>query len=163
MEKYNYSWYTSGQQKATVIQMRTSNKLLDNGAEGTSGLPCCNGIFQFDGGKQACFIFKECHQPSCTGSRVCMRARSSICRKKQGCIQPPTVGSEHRNYWGERGSRQLTNSSIHHCIAVDVWEAIALGTHLPRCWCWVTKNRMWAVSQGWEWHCQKSTKNTSPI
>lgn len=54
-------------------------------------------------------------------------------------------------------------SSVHHCIAVDVWEATAFGTHLPRHWCWVTRNGMWAVSEGRKRRCQKSTKNTSPI
>lgn len=101
-------WPTEGY----CVQMRTSSKLLEKGAAGTSALPCCNGIFQPDGGKQPCFIFKECFQPSYARSRVRMQAKASICRKKEGCIQPPTAASGQGNCWGEMVSRQLTLSAV---------------------------------------------------
>lgn len=163
MEGYDYGCHSSGQQKATVHKQ---------------GLPASwwKKVPQEPQRCHVAMVFSRLMEEKW----LVLFSRNAFSQAAQGagfaCKKsfhlPEETGRHPATYCRTRAGELLGRdgfqtadiiSSVHHCIAVDVWEATAFGTHLPRHWCWVTRNGMWAVSEGRKRRCQKSTKNTSPI
>lgn len=151
-------WLTHQQpREGHIIQMRTSGKLWIKVLKNPHG---CHVVMVPSSlmEENRLVLFSRNAPPSCRESWVCKHTKASICWKKNRDTSSHLLGDQ-----GTGTTGQCPDSCVHHCITVDVWEAIALGTHPPQHQCWVTRNGMQSVSVGQEWCCQKSTKNTSPI
>lgn len=144
--------------------MKTSSKLLEKGAAGTSVIPRCNGIFPAWWRKTSFFYFQGMLSGKLHKEQGSHASKSFQLPEESEMYQDTYCGIRARELLGRDGFQTADIiSSVQHCITLDVWEAAAFGTHLSRHWCWVTRNGMWAVSEGRGRRCQKSTKNMSPI